>query len=179
MYLTAGQYKGTKIDVPNNVKPTLSKVRESIFNMLLQFELEDNSFLDMFCGSGIMGMEAVSRGYDVVELEINPKNISIIKSNYSKIKMIPKIFKIDSLKFVSDKKYSIIYIDPPWDFDYVLALKKAETLLNNHGIVFVEHDKTRQTDIKKLLFDNNINLSHIKSKKYGRCLIDVLGGLAV
>ena len=59
MYLTAGQYKGTKIDVPNSVKPTLSKVRESIFNMLLQFELEDNSFLDMFCGSGIMGMEAV------------------------------------------------------------------------------------------------------------------------
>ena len=48
MYLTAGQFKGTKIEVPSDVKPTLSKVRESIFNMLMQYEVYDNTFLDMF-----------------------------------------------------------------------------------------------------------------------------------
>lgn len=174
MYLTAGQYKGTKIDVPMGVKPTLSKVRESVFNMLLQFELHDNSFLDMFSGSGIMGLEAVSRGYSVCELEINPKNISVIKNNYSKIKSVPEIYKVDSLKFNPDNKYSIVYVDPPWDFDYSLVLKKVESLLNKNGIVFIEHDKIRQLDIEKILSDNNINLKHIKSKKYGRCLIDIL-----
>ena len=79
MYLTAGQFKGIKIEVPTNVKPTLSKVRESIFNMLLQFCLKDNSFLDMFSGSGIMGLEAISRGYSVKCIELNPKHALIIK----------------------------------------------------------------------------------------------------
>ena len=69
MYLTAGQFKGQKIEVPSNVQPTLSKVRESVFNILLQYELGEMKFLNMFSGSGLMGLEAISRGYKVKELE--------------------------------------------------------------------------------------------------------------
>ena len=78
MYLTAGQYKGHKIQVPPNVQPTLSKVRESVFNILLQYDLLSNKFLNMFSGSAIMGLEAISRGYNVTELEISPKVGAII-----------------------------------------------------------------------------------------------------
>lgn len=174
MYLTKGQFKGTKIEVPNNVKPTLSKVRESIFDMLLQFDLSDNGFLDMCSGSGIMGLEAISRGYRVKQLEINPKNISIIKKNYSKINLTPDIILVDCLKYKTEEKYSIIYLDPPWDMDYKPFIKKAFELLNNDGVIFVEHDKTRKLAIEKILNENNIKLKIFKSKKYGRCLIDVL-----
>ena len=174
MYLTAGQYKGIKIEVPKDVKPTLSKVRESIFNMLLQFDLTDDSFLDMFCGSGIMSMEAVSRGYNVTCLEINPKNASIIKKNFSKIKTKPNIVITDCLKFKTNDNFSIIYLDPPWQDDYSSIIKKAQELLNDNGVIFVEYDKTRNLDISKILIENNIPLKIFKSKKYGRCLIDVL-----
>ena len=55
MYLTGGQYKGHKIEVPKNVKPTLSKVRESVFNILMQYDLSGNKFLtyeDKYVGGG-------------------------------------------------------------------------------------------------------------------------------
>ena len=76
MHLTGGQYKGRIIDVPKNVKPTLSKVRESVFNSLHSiFEDEKGlSFLDMFGGSGLMSLEAISRGYEVVTIEKDRKN---------------------------------------------------------------------------------------------------------
>jgi len=87
LYLTGGQYKGHKIEVPQNVKPTLSKVRESVFNILQQYDLTDLNFLNMFSGSAIMGLEAISRGYKVKELEINPKIAQIINLNYKKLKL--------------------------------------------------------------------------------------------
>ena len=85
MYLTGGQYKGNKIEVPKSAKPTLSKVRESVFNILMPFYKIDSKFLDMFAGSAIMGLEALSRGYEVKEIEINPKSAELIKKNYAKV----------------------------------------------------------------------------------------------
>ena len=68
MNLTGGQFKGLKIEVPNNTKPTLSKVRESVFNILFQYDLKEKKFLDLFAGSAIMGLEALSRGFIVKEV---------------------------------------------------------------------------------------------------------------
>ena len=167
MYLTAGQYKGTKIDIPKSAKPTLSKVRESVFNILAQFDTKDNKFLDMFSGSAIMGLEALSRGYIVTEIEINPKTANLIKKNYEKIKVKPNITICDALKYKGEK-FNIIYIDPPWNMDYIPIIKKAIELLNEKGILIIEHDKKIDFD----LFNNSLEL--VKSKKYGRCLIDFL-----
>lgn len=93
MYLTAGQYKGRHIDTPNGARPTLSKVRESIFNILSCFEFESNKpvFFEMFAGSGIMGLEAVSRGYKSFGIDINSDAIKIIKNNYKQLSIIPDI----------------------------------------------------------------------------------------
>ena len=104
MNLTGGQFKGQKIEVPKNVKPTLSKVRESVFNILYQFEFENNTFLDMFAGSAIMGLEAISRGYKVKELEMNPKTAKIIKSNYQKLNLEPNLTICNSLNYKTDEK---------------------------------------------------------------------------
>ena len=173
MYLTGGQFKGHKIEVPQNTKPTLSKVRESIFNMLIQYELNGNKFLDMFAGSAIMGLEAISRGYEVKELEINPKTIQIIKKNYQKIKKAPDITLCNSLNFKGDF-YDIIYIDPPWNENYQPIISKAQELLNKNGIIIIEYDKQNDINIQEILKQINSPLNIVKSKKYGRCLIDIL-----
>lgn len=174
MYLTAGQFKGRKIQVPPNVQPTLSKVRESVFNILLQYNLSNNKFLNMFSGSAIMGLEAISRGYEVVELEINPKVATIIKTNYKNLNLTPNLIICNSLKYQTNEKYDVIYADPPWDMDYKPIILKANELLNNNGVIILEYDKTKNIDIQSILDDLNINIKLTKSKKYGRCLLAIL-----
>ena len=174
MYLTAGQFKGRKIEVPKNVQPTLSKVRESVFNILLQYDLSGNKFLNMFSGSAIMGLEAISRGYIATELEISPKTASIIKSNYKNLNLTPNLIICDSLKYQTNEKYDIIYIDPPWDNDYKPIILKANELLNINGVIILEYDKTKNIDIQNILDELNIDINLVKSKKYGRCLLAIL-----
>lgn len=121
MNITAGKYKGQKIQAPdeNITRPTLSKVRMSVFNTLqAMIDFEDASFLDMYSGSGIMGLEALSRGFSrVVMIEKNRKIYSVIKANIKKYEKDNNIrlFLGDSLK-VCDKleSFDIIYIDPPY-----------------------------------------------------------------
>ena len=84
MIITAGIYKGLKIAAPyeNITRPTLSKVRMGVFNSLYSMigEFEGKSFLDVFGGSGVMGLEALSRGFnDVKVFEKNLKAAEIIK----------------------------------------------------------------------------------------------------
>ncbi len=174
MYLTGGQFKGRKINVPKNTKPTLSKVRESVFNILAQYNFVDPTFLDMFAGSAIMGLEALSRGYKVKELEINPKTVHIIKENYARLSLTPDLTICDSIKYVSEICFDIIYIDPPWSLDYIPIINKAIELTNKNSLIIVEYDKIRDINLNMIIKENNFNLEIIKSKTYGRCLIDIL-----
>ena len=171
MYLTAGQFKGYKIITAKSARPTLSKVRESVFNMLSNLDV-GVYFLDMFAGSAIMGLEALSRGYIVKEIEINPKTASIIKKNYEKLRARADISICDALKYVDFKKYDVIYVDPPWNSDYSPIISKAASLLNDNGVIVVEYDEKSEIDISKLALLHNLEV--IKSKKYGRALVIIL-----
>lgn len=165
MIITAGIYKGRKIVVPdeNIVRPTLSKIRESIFNTLFSMiDFENKKFLDMFAGSGIMGMEASSRGFDyVLALEKNPKVARILKENYEKLGVNPNIKIGDSLKQKITDKFDVIYIDPPYFsgiYDKALEKIKNDNLLAEDGIVILEHVADVQWE--------NLDFSLIKQKKY-------------
>ncbi len=120
MNITAGKFKGRKVNAPDEkiTRPTLSKVRMSVFNTLQAIcNFNNNSFLDMFAGSGIMGLEALSRGFsNVVSIEKNPKAFFVIKDNFSKFNPSPKLLRGDCIK-ISPKlgeKFDVIYIDPPY-----------------------------------------------------------------
>ena len=112
MNITAGKYKGQKIMAPDEsiTRPTLSKVRMSVFNTLqAMMDFEGASFLDMFSGSGIMGLEALSRGFSkVVLIEKNKKVYNVIKSNIKKYEKDNDIKLIlgDSLKVLSHSEQS-------------------------------------------------------------------------
>ena len=121
-----------------------------------------------------MGLEAISRGYNTVELEISPKIATIIKNNYKNLKLKPNLIICDSLKYKTNEKYDVIYADPPWDMDYKPIILKANELLEDNGIIILEYDKTKNIDIQSILDELNIDISLVKSKKYGRCLLAVL-----
>ena len=171
MIITAGKFKGQKVIAPdeNITRPTLSKVRMSVFNTLQALiNFEGNSFFDMFAGSGIMGMEAISRGFsELYAIEKNPKIAKVTKSNYKKI--LPceayKFFIGDSLKItqIIDRKFDVIYIDPPYFSGiYEKSLDAIKKVAN--GIVILEH--VTDVDFGKFKV--------IKQKKYGDKFITFL-----
>lgn len=148
MIITAGIYKGRKVFAPDEkiVRPTLSKIRESIFNTLFSImNFEGKYFLDTFAGSGIMGLEAISRGFEyVLALEKNHKVAKILKENYENIKIKPNLIIGDSLKLLPklERKFDVVYIDPPYFSGiYEECLKKIQEnfLLKDCGIVILEH----------------------------------------
>ncbi len=169
MIITAGKFKGQKVQAPDEkiTRPTLSKVRMSIFNTLqAMIDFEGNSFLDMYAGSGIMGLEALSRGFSsVVAIEKHPKVTQVIKSNFKKFNPIPKLIIGDSLKIPNKltEKFDVIYIDPPYFSGiYEKSLEAIKELTN--GIVILEH----VTDVDFSGFEL------IKQKKYGDKIITFL-----
>ena len=167
MIITAGKYKGRKIEAPDEkiTRPTLSKVRMGVFNTLFSIigDFEGKSFLDVFGGSGIMGLEALSRGFVSVKVfEKNPKVAQIIKKNYQTLGLNPDLMIGDSTKLVCklEKKYDVIYIDPPYESGIY------QDILNNvnGNIIIAEHSEEIDFNRFKLL----------KQKKYGGKFISYL-----
>lgn len=166
MNITAGIYKGQKVTAPdeNITRPTLSKVRMSVFNTLqAMIDFEGSSFLDMYAGSGIMGLEALSRGFSkIVSIEKNKKVYNVIKLNFKKYEKdnYLKLILGDSLKACKKLpqgfKPDVVYIDPPY-FSGIYessldAVKEIST-----GIIILEH----VTDVDFTGFEM------LKQKKYG------------
>ena len=166
MNITAGKFKGQKITAPdeNLTRPTLTKVRMSVFNTLQALiDFKGASFLDMFAGSGIMTLEAISRGFiNAVAIEKHPKVFTVIKNNFQKYLKSDeykiKLLKGDSIKTVSllNEKFDVIYIDPPY---YSGVYEQALGVIKNisKGIVILEH-------VKDVDF---IGWKVIKQKQYG------------
>ncbi len=168
MNITGGKFKGQKIAVPDEkiTRPTLSKVRMSVFNTLQSMiEFEGSSFLDMFSGSGVMALEALSRGFtNVTAIEKHPKAAAVIRLNFSKFSPAPNLITGDSLKILPklNRNFDIIYIDPPYFSGvYETAL---DAVKNFADIVILEH----VIDVEI----NNFEL--IKQKKYGDKYISFL-----
>lgn len=144
MIITAGLYKGRKITAPDEsiTRPTLSKTRMGIFNTLYSIigDFDGKSFLDTFGGSGIMGLEALSRGFSEIKvIELNKKSAEIIKKNYAALKLNPNLIIGDSLKILAKTNdfYDVIYIDPP----YKSGIYEKTLNLVNGGIIVVEHSE--------------------------------------
>lgn len=145
MIITAGEFKGQKITAPDEkiTRPTLSKVRMAVFNTLQSLmDFEGKSFYDMYAGSGIMGLEALSRGFSILlATEKNPKVAQILKSNYKKFSDKREINFVmgDAVKVASKQsvKFDVVYIDPPY-FSGVYEAS-LEAVKNTAGIVILEH----------------------------------------
>ena len=167
MIITAGIYKGRKIESPDEkiTRPTLSKVRMGVFNTLYSIigDFESKSFLDVFGGSGIMGLEALSRGFSRVKVfEKNSKVAQILKKNYQTVGLKPDLTIGDSTKLIlkTDEIFDVVYIDPPYMsgiYEDILSKVKG-------NIIIVEHSETIEFDGYEVL----------KQKNYGGKIVSVL-----
>lgn len=103
----------------NETRPTTDRIKETLFNMLMPY-IPDCKFLDLFAGSGAIGIEAISRGAaECVFVEQNTKAIACINDNVKHTKFVEesKILKYDAISYISNLKkidFDVIFMDPPY-----------------------------------------------------------------
>ena len=176
MRVISGSARGTTLHSIDdiNTRPTLDRVKESLFN-IIQNQVEDAVVLDLFAGSGAIGIEFLSRGAEKVYFcDKSPKAVDMIKKNLDKTKLkdtatILNNDYIDCIDKIKNIKFDIIFLDPPYKENFSKqAIKKISEskLLKNEGIIIVETDEPER-DIKEI---ENINIDYkiYDLRKYGR-----------
>ena len=179
MKIIAGIYKGFKLQsVPGiEIRPTPARIREAIFD-IISAEIVGAEFLDLFAGTGAVGIEAISRGAkNVTFVEIENKAITLIKRNLQKIYKdnLFTIIKSDYLRAIrflniKQKKFDIAFLDPPYNKNYffktLLEIDRS-TIIKEGGLVIVQHPAQL---IVKYKFRN---MFCFKEKKYGGSRITI------
>ena len=176
MNITGGKFNSRKVFVPDSdkVRPTLSKIRESVFNMLSSLiDFENANFLDVFSGSGIISLEAVSRGFKkVVSIEKDYKTAKVIMKNFAQLDLIPNLIVKDAVKALDkiEEKFDVIYLDPPYKeidlYNTIFKIIADKELLTSNGVIITESQKETEYIVPR-------RFSLIKEKTYGDTLIKI------
>ena len=177
MRVISGNLRGTKLYTleGQNTRPTLDRVKESLFN-IIQNEVKESIFLDLFSGSGAVGLEAASRGAkEVIICDKSKEAVQIINKNIEKTHLKDKIklYNTDFISLLRNKiteKLDIIYIDPPYDSDFIfLSLKEIleRKLIDENSLVIVETDQKGRI-LKQI---ENLKIEITDERKYGRANI--------
>lgn len=167
MRIISGKYRGKKLkefDL-DSTKPTLDRVKESIFN-IIQFDIIDAVVLDLFAGTGALGIECVSRGANkTIFVDNNPQAVNIINDNLKGIdgEFLVKQMDYRSYLECNDEKFDIVLLDPPYMTDF--GVKAIDYIINNDklksgGIIIFETSDEKVFDFDYTGYD-------IKKKKYG------------
>ncbi len=167
MRIVGGKYKGRVLleFKGQDIRPTPDKVRESFFN-IIQNRIYGASFLDLFSGTGAMGIEALSRGAKSVYFNDRERtSVSILKSNLEKLKVDEEksITNRDAIEFLktTTQTFDIIYIDPPYKSDMgKVVLENAINCISEDGIAVLEDEKP--------FLDQVAGLIKFDQRKYGR-----------
>ncbi len=146
MRVITGSARGMKLETleGSDVRPTTEKVKEAIFSAI-QFDIEGRRVLDLFAGSGQLGIEALSRGAEkAVFTDVNASAIEVIKRNVKKVGFEKQavISKGDYSQFLQFTKetFDIAFIDPPYGKGIVAdAVLKVSGKMSDHGIIICEH----------------------------------------
>lgn len=177
MRIISGTARGTKLYTleGQNTRPTLDRVKESLFN-IIQNEIPNSIFLDLFSGSGAIGLEAASRGAKKVILCDKSKDaINIINKNIEKTHLKEKVelYNLDYETLLNTKikeKINTIYIDPPYDSDF--AIKSVELIINKKLVdesstIIIETDNGERI-LEKL---KKLEIEIMDKRKYGRAIL--------
>lgn len=182
MRVISGKARGTKLNSIESMttRPTLDRVKESLFN-ILQENINGKEILDLFAGSGALGIEALSRNAkNVVFCDNNKQAIQMIRTNLEKTRLIDKaeIINMDYKKCIEllntkGNKFDLIFLDPPYKDDIGIDAVKLiikNNIINNKGIIVIETDEVNR-DLKELndAMTNKLkNIEIFDQRKYGR-----------
>jgi len=178
MKISSGKYKYRNIELPKGIRPTTGKVREAVISMVMPW-LEGAMVMDMFAGSGALGLEALSRGAAHCYFsEASRANSRVLISNISECEAgeCSTVFNSDYQAAISKvgslgTTLDVVFMDPPYEelsyYEKGMNMLQDERLLDEGSLVVAEH-----------LYDNKLSdtygfLHRIKEKRYGNIGVDV------
>ncbi|MBD3184837.1 16S rRNA (guanine(966)-N(2))-methyltransferase RsmD [Candidatus Poribacteria bacterium] len=180
MRIIAGEYKGRRISSVKgaDIRYTADRVKKSLFS-ILRDKVIDARFLDIFAGSGNVGIESISRGAsEVTFVDANPVCIKAISQNLAKISLSPNSPGITLLKMnmskataffnKQNKQFDIIFLDPPYRKGLVKESLNhifKNNILADNGLLIAEHD------VKEDVLESEGNLTLIRQNSYGTKLL--------
>ena len=175
MKVIAGIYKGRNIDTIKDTatRPMMGITREGIFNTL-QFSFENADVLDLFAGSGSMGIEALSRGAKYVTfIDNSPDCIKQINKNLQQYKNDYSVLKLDVSNYINEvaRKYDIVFYDPPFEYvteDINTDISEIGNNLNKNAFIVIH----RHSNSSSIVLPNDVEL--YKEKYYGQSKILIL-----
>jgi 16S rRNA (guanine966-N2)-methyltransferase len=174
--IIAGSRKGHRIEAPkgHDTRPTSDRVREAAF--MLAGPVDGANVLDLFAGSGAMGLEALSRGAErATFVEGDARAAAVIQKNLDKLRLTgARIVRSDATRALAAEaaagaKYDLVLVDPPYDSYERLQPMLARyipTLLADEGLVLVETSERVEPELPLELF---------KSRRYGSVRVSVFG----
>lgn len=149
MRVITGSARGRKLKTPENydIRPTTDNVKESVFN-IIQFDIEGRRVLDLFAGTGQLGIECLSRGASsAVFVDQSREAVKIVKDNLKACGLSGTVVQSDALSFLRTcGKFDIIFVDPPYDSDLyesVLNTVNSIDILSDGGIIICESRRER------------------------------------
>lgn len=169
MRVISGKARGTKLTTLEgfDTRPTTDRIKESLFN-LIQFYVQDAKVLDLFSGSGALGIEAASRGAkSITFVESNRQCHKVILENVNKCHLTDYQLLKESVQVALHKNigpFDLVIMDPPYQKDFeieTLTQLVSRGLLEDGAHVVVEHHKDTQMP------DELLTLKRIKFKTYG------------
>ncbi len=175
MKIISGIYKGRILDGFDiaGTRPTMDRVKESLFAMIQDY-IKDSTILDLFSGSGNLGIEALSNGAKTAYLVDNNKiAINTINSNLKKLNINnATVIKGDYQKILKEIKikFDLIFLDPPYKTDYLeqsIKLILENNLLKEDGLLICE-----SSSLDKIVYPSNLEI--YKEKKYGDKFVVIL-----
>jgi 16S rRNA (guanine966-N2)-methyltransferase len=145
--VVAGDFKGHRLRAPRGgwIRPTADRVREALFSML--GDVEGARVLDLFAGSGALGIEALSRGArEAVFVDRDARAVAAIRRNLESVGAAGEVRRQDALRFLATRpgKFDLVLVDPPYDFAAQLAKPLSEHLprvLAEGALIVTESDK--------------------------------------
>ena len=164
MRIISGTARGTKLYTlsGDNTRPTLDRVKESIFN-IIQNEIEESVVLDLFSGSGAIGLEFASRGAKKVYLNDNSKEATHLSEKVE----ITNLDYLKALKKLEGNCFDIVYLDPPYKTDFIIQsineLLRLE-LITPKTIIILETDDEKRI-INQIEKENRFQITD--KRKYG------------
>ncbi len=173
MRVITGSARGRKLIEPDgmDIRPTSDNVKESVFN-IIQFDIEGRKVLDLFAGTGQLGIEALSRGAEsAVFVDQSKAAVKLVKDNLKKTGLEGRVVQGDSISYlVGCEKFDLIFLDPPYQTNLIEnALQNIVKFdkLNTGGIIICE------SPVGKELPEPAEPYQRLKTYRYGKVNITV------
>lgn len=164
MRVTAGKFKGRNL-IENkyaHIRPTADVVKQAIFNKL-NFIIANSVVLDLFAGTGALGIEALSRGAkEVLFVDKDFRSVALVKQNLFSLGVTADVIRgdyLNAIKFFKsqNKKFDVILLDPPYRsgvYEDCLKAISSYDILSNEGIIVCEQDKKLNFDFSPFVVES-------------------------